>query len=100
MPQEKITIIDDADEGTFLVEGSVPRAGLAYDIDDNHLELIHTYVPPEHEGKGLGGALVTFAVEHAIEHDLTIIPSCPFAADWLRRHPDVAGRVTIEWPEA
>jgi hypothetical protein len=24
------------------------------------------------------------------------VPRCPFARDWLERHPDVAGRVTIE----
>lgn len=51
--------------------------------------IAHTEVLPAHEGEGVGGRLVrgTFA---AIEADgKTVIPLCPFAAAYVRRHPDL-----------
>ena len=59
--------------------------------------LIHTEVPEELEGRGLGGALVTAAIERAAREGLTVVPLCPFARGWLERHPDVAARATVDW---
>ena len=47
--------------------------------------------------EGVGGRLVTAAVDRAAREGLTIVPFCPFARGWLQRHPEVAGRVTIDW---
>ena len=74
-------------------------AELVYTRHGDHLVLVHTEVPPELEGHGVGGALVEAAIDHAAEHGLVVEPRCPFARAWLRRHPDVAGRVTVAWPE-
>ncbi|MDO8209512.1 GNAT family N-acetyltransferase [Conexibacter sp. CPCC 206217] len=55
--------------------------------------IAHTEVAVEHEGEGVGGRLVrgTFA---AIEADgKTVIPLCPFAAAYVRRHPDLVALV-------
>lgn len=39
----------------------------------------HTEVDETYEGKGLGRQLVKAGVEYAREHQLKILPSCPFA---------------------
>ncbi|KAB1156255.1 GNAT family N-acetyltransferase [Flavobacterium luteum] len=39
----------------------------------------HTEVKPGNEGKGFGKKMVTKAVEYAREHNVKIIPLCPFA---------------------
>lgn len=78
------------------VEGHV--AHLDYERHDRRLALVHTEVPDELEGHGLGGRLVSAAIGYAAQHDLVVEPTCPFAAGWLRRHPDTARRVTIDWP--
>jgi probable F420-dependent oxidoreductase len=52
-------------------------------------------VPDELEGQGIGGRLVRAAVDAAAREDLTIVPRCPFARDWLKRHPDETARATI-----
>lgn len=71
-------------------------AELIYRRHGDRLVLVHTKVPDELEGKGVGGELVTAAVDFAAEQGLTVVPMCPFARGWLERHPDVAQRVTIQ----
>ena len=62
--------------------------------------LVHTGVPDELGGRGLGGVLVRAALERAVAESLTLVPECPFARSWLEKHPDDAARVTIDWPPA
>jgi predicted GNAT family acetyltransferase len=40
---------------------------------------------------------VTAAVERAAREGLTLVPLCPFARDWLERHPEAASRAVIDW---
>ena len=72
-------------------------AHLVYRRTGDQLILVHTEVPPELEGRGVGGALVMAAIEHASSAGLVVVPQCPFARAWLERHPDVASRAPISW---
>jgi hypothetical protein len=72
-------------------------AELVYRVEGDHLRLVHTGVPDELGGRGLGGVLVRAAVDRAEREGLTIIPDCPYARSWLEKHPDEAARVTIDW---
>ena len=71
-------------------------AELTYRRHGDRIVLVHTEVPDELEGMGVGGALVAAAVDFAAEHGLAVVPMCPFARSWLERHPDVAKRITIQ----
>jgi len=90
-------VTDNQAESRFEIRSDGHLAELLYRRHGDRLALIHTEVPEELEGRGLGGRLVTVAVDRAAREGLTIVPYCPFARDWLERHPDVAGRVTIDW---
>jgi predicted GNAT family acetyltransferase len=72
-------------------------AELLYRRHGKRFVLIHTEVPDELEGRGLGGALVTAAIDRAAGEGMTVVPLCPFARGWLQRHPNVAGRAAIDW---
>lgn len=72
-------------------------AELDYRRNGRRLVLVHTGVPPELEGRGIGGELVSAAIGHAAREGMTLVPLCPFARDWLGRHADVAARATIDW---
>lgn len=72
-------------------------AELTYRRNGKRLVLIHTGVPAELAGHGLGGALVRAAAGRAEQEGLTVVPLCPFARDWLKRHPDVAAKATVDW---
>ncbi|MBX7052418.1 MAG: N-acetyltransferase [Flavobacteriales bacterium] len=52
------------------------------------LNLVHTAVHPELEGKGVGTALVRFALDYIKAHQLTMMATCPFVKAFLKRHPD------------
>jgi predicted GNAT family acetyltransferase len=85
-------------EGANRLEVSVNGrvASLSYRQEGDRLVLVHTHVPDELEGHGLGGMLVAAAIDRARQQRLTVVPRCPFARGWLERHPDVARRVSIE----
>ena len=91
------TVQDRPDQRRFVLEVDGHEAELEYRLVDGQLRLVHTGVPEELGGRGLGGLLVRAAVERAEAERLTIVPWCPFARSWLEKHPDDAARVTIDW---
>lgn len=90
-------VVDREDEGRLIVEEGGSVAELVYAMDGDRLVLVHTGVPEEMSGKGVGGALVEEAVRKAALAGLTVVPWCPFARSWLRRNPLSAGNVRIDW---
>jgi predicted GNAT family acetyltransferase len=46
----------------------------------------HTEVVPEFEGQGAGSALARAVMEDAKARGRTVVPMCPFLAEWLERH--------------
>lgn len=50
--------------------------------------LTHTFVPPKHEGKGVGSALVRGVLEHIKGRGLQVVPQCDFIAQYIYRHPE------------
>jgi predicted GNAT family acetyltransferase len=73
------------------VAGSV--AFVEYALEDNILTLIHTEVPADLEGQGLGGKIVKAALNFAIDQRLKVVPQCPFAKSYIERHQEYAGIV-------
>ncbi len=89
-------VVDNTEAGRFelVVDGHL--AELVYEVQGDQLVLVHTGVPGELEGQGIGGRLVAAAVERAARDGLTIVPLCPFARRWLRRHPDETAGVVVD----
>ncbi|MBJ7332670.1 MAG: N-acetyltransferase [Solirubrobacteraceae bacterium] len=55
----------------------------------NSVILAHTEVLEGHEGEGLGGKIVRAAFEAVREQGKTVLPTCPFAAAYIRRNPEL-----------
>jgi predicted GNAT family acetyltransferase len=92
-----LRVTDNQAESRLELEADGHVAELEYRRNGKRLVLIHTEVPTELEGRGLGGRLVTAAVERAQRDSMTVVPLCPFARGWLERHPDVAAQVEVDW---
>ena len=58
-----------------------------YNLVDHGMILPHTVVPPAFEGRGVGSALAKAALGYARDHGLKVIPTCPFIAAYLQKHP-------------
>lgn len=56
--------------------------------NDGALNLLHTEVPETYEGKGVGSGLVKQTLEQIKAAGNKIIPSCPFVAHYIERHPE------------
>jgi hypothetical protein len=82
----------------FEVAVDGEEAELIYEREGDQLVLVHTGVPDALEGRGIGGLLVRAAIDLAARENLVVVPRCRFARAWLKRHPEVAERVQIDWP--
>jgi predicted GNAT family acetyltransferase len=51
------------------------------------IRLIHTEVPEELAGRGLGSRLARHVLEAARAEGLRVVPVCPFIAAWMKKHP-------------
>ena len=87
-------VIDNTDASRFELRADGWLAELVYRVRGDRLVLVHTEVPLELEGRGIGGRLVTAAVDRAAREGLTLVPLCPFARGWL---PQTARYVTAAW---
>ena len=83
-------IVDNRKRKRFELTVDGLLATLTYRRTRHTLVLVHTEVPPELGGRGLGGRLVAAAVESANAQDLAVEPHCPFARSWLERHPEIS----------
>jgi predicted GNAT family acetyltransferase len=94
---DALQVTDNQAEARFELDTDGHVAVLMYRRNGKRLVLIHTDVPVELEGRGIGGLLVEAAIDRAARDGLTIVPLCPFARSWLERHADQAARAPIDW---
>ena len=81
-------VVHVPEQSRFQVgEGDEP-AVLVYERGEGDVALLHTVVPRELEGQGLGSRLAEAAVSWARAEQLEVGPVCSFVQSWLQRHPD------------
>jgi predicted GNAT family acetyltransferase len=90
-------IIDDHQHGRFLFEQEGFTGELDYVESPGRMTIVHTEVPTQLGGRGVGGKLVKAAVAKAALEDRTVVPHCSYARKWLGNHPDEATSVQIDW---
>ena len=86
-------VVHNTAAGRFEIPTEAGVAQLTYARQGDTLDLRHTNVPPELEGRGYASALAQAALEYARTQHLHVIPTCPFVQGYLRRHAEYAGLV-------
>ena len=76
---------------TARIDGRLSQ--LQYRLHDGVMTIVHTEVPPELEGHGIGAALMRHAFEMARDNGWRVRPACSFARAFVERHPEYAGLV-------
>jgi uncharacterized protein len=57
-------------------------------VGDDTYNLYYAGVPPEWEGRGFGSHLIKGALDQIKAEGKKFIPTCPFIAAYVRRHPE------------
>ena len=65
-------------------------AATYYKLDGGVITFIHTEVPPELGGKGIGSKLIKGALDQVRAEGLKVIAECPFVKAYLDKHPEYA----------
>jgi predicted GNAT family acetyltransferase len=84
------TVSDNAAQHRFelAVDGHI--AATYYERADGVITFVHTEVPPELGGKGIGSKLVKGALDQVRASGLKVLAQCPFVKAWIDKHPDYA----------
>ena len=61
-----------------------------YELAPGVITFLHTEVDPALEGRGLGGALASNALDDVRARGLQVVARCPFIAAYIRRHREYA----------
>ena len=66
------------EDSAAFIDYKIGKRGAVY--------LIHTEVPDELEGQGIGHKLVRESLDMIEKDDLKIIPLCPFVKSFIKKH--------------
>ena len=72
----------------LTIEGHL--AATYYKLSDGVITFVHTDVPPELGGKGVGSALVKGALDQVRAAGLKVIAQCPFVKAYIDKHTEYA----------
>ncbi len=76
------------ERGAFTVDRGSDEVGtLTYHRQGRTLTLVDTAIEDDIQGQGAGAALVKAALAFAREAQLSVVAECPWAKEYLARHP-------------
>ncbi len=70
----------------LVVDGHL--AATYYEIDGRVITFVHTEVPKELGGKGIGSRLVKGALDQVRAQGLKVIAQCPFVKAYIDKHDE------------
>lgn len=81
-------VVDNTTDHQFEIKLDGQTAFAEYRLVHGAIILPHTVVPEAFEGKGVASRLAKYAMQYARDHDLKVIPLCPFMAAYMTKHPE------------
>lgn len=78
--EEKNRIYCKNEEGEVVAEVTFP------DLDENTIEVNHTFVDDSLRGQGIAGQLLEAAAAKAKRESKKVIPSCSYAIKWFEKN--------------
>ena len=81
-------VVEKPDRNRFELALDGGTALVAYRREGDRLVLIHTEVPEELSGQGIGSRLARGVFELIRESGRKAVVRCPFLQAWLAKHPE------------
>ena len=86
---ETHNVINNQQQQQFQLLIDNHLAWLEYRIKDGVIYLMHTDVPEQLGGRGIGSALAAAGFAYAKANNLKVKVYCPFVLSYLKRHTDL-----------
>lgn len=80
--KNRIYVKNEKNEKEILAEVTFPN------IDENIVEINHTFVDETLRGKGVANQLLEKLTEYMLENNLKCIPTCTYAISWFEKNPE------------
>lgn len=81
---------DNPPRQRFEIDLDGHTAFATYKRADGVLTILHTEVPKELNGRGIGSRLARGVLDSARAAGLKVKPLCPFVASYMDKHPEYA----------
>lgn len=81
-------IVDNPARHRYEISIDGHTAFTTYRVENGVITFMHTEVPPEFRGKGIGSMLVRGELEAARARGLKVVASCEFVAGYIDKHPE------------
>lgn len=92
--EPRIEIADEPEAERYEISVDGEPAGFTrYRTRPRGLAFVHTEIDDRFEGRGLGGRLISFALDDARSRGLAVLPFCPFVRGYIQRHREYADLV-------
>jgi predicted GNAT family acetyltransferase len=88
MNESNAEVRDNPDESRFEMSTGAGLAISEYQLRGGVLHIMHTEVPKELEGQGMGARLARGVLDAARARGLNVVPRCPFVAAYMKRHKE------------
>ncbi|UUC46683.1 GNAT family N-acetyltransferase [Flavobacterium cerinum] len=86
--EDHLKLVNNEEKSRFELEVESYIAFIDYKIKDKKIYLIHTEVPAELGGKGIGNAIVLKTLHYIKDNGYSLVPLCPFVAAYIKRHTE------------
>ena len=81
-------LVENAEMHRFELPVGDDLAVSYYQEQDGRIVLLHTEVPQQLSGQGVGSRLIKGALEQARARKLKVASRCPFVGAYLGKHPE------------
>jgi predicted GNAT family acetyltransferase len=88
------SVVDNAAKSRFELTEEGLTAFADYRRDGQRLIIPHVEAPPALRGTGTAGRLMSGVLDIARTEGLKVVPVCPYAAAFIRRHPEYQDLLT------
>lgn len=87
-PQMTEHVKDNPAEHRYELDVDGHLAAAYYRREPGVITFVHTEVPQSLSGQGIGSRLMHGALEAVRKQGLRVVAQCPFAAAYVRKHPE------------
>ena len=83
-----LEVIHDRERSRFRATLDGMDSVLDYDRAPGAIRILHVGVPVSLRNRGIAGQITRAALEWAKAEGLAVVPLCPYADAYVRRHPE------------